>query len=170
MPLSIRPLHPTPTTLAQLQAVLEAAPTYYQRVTGAVATANEAAEVFNNDGLPVGDHTRHTFGFYQGEDLLGVADLLVGWPNARTATLGWLLFPEHLHGQGLGQQAYCLVENHVYATFHTITHMRLSVVETNAAVMPFWRKQGFVPTGEVKPYQEGTITSQAIIFAKELPQ
>jgi hypothetical protein len=46
--------------------------------------------------------------------------------------------------------------------------IRLSVVGANAQVLPFWRKLGFAPTGETKPYRYGNVISEHIVLEKTL--
>jgi hypothetical protein len=49
-----------------------------------------------------------------------------------------------------------------------IQSVRLSVIRTNEQVLPFWKKMGFVETGEVKPYRYAQLTSEVIILEKRL--
>ena len=46
--------------------------------------------------------------------------------------------------------------------------MRVAVVHSDAAVLPFWRQVGFAETGEIKPYVYDTLTWEPIILAKPL--
>jgi uncharacterized DUF497 family protein len=46
--------------------------------------------------------------------------------------------------------------------------MRLAVVKTSNKVLKYWEKMGFHLTGEVKPYSNKLINSEALIMEKEL--
>lgn len=153
--------------MAELQQVLEAAPTYAQAVTGSSAGHADAQSIYTM--LPEGKSykDKFVFGVYQGESMVGCIDLIRGFPEPRTAHVGLLLIAEPYQAQGIGKAAYRLVESEVraWSTCHTV---RLGVVRTNIAVLPFWEGQGFVQTGEVKPYRYRTVASEVLVLAKAL--
>ena len=45
---------------------------------------------------------------------------------------------------------------------------RLGAMRTNERVLPFWKKQRFSPTGEVRSYRYGAVISESIILTKAL--
>jgi RimJ/RimL family protein N-acetyltransferase len=153
--------------IAQMQALLEAAPAYHQRVLGRFAGQAEAQSNFTI--LPPGKtyEDRFVIGFYRDSELIGCASLFRGYPNNKTAHLGLLLFSENHQRSGNGRVAYELIENFV-REWKSVETIRLSVVLTNDTVIPFWKKQGFIETGERKPYQYDELHSEHILFAKQL--
>jgi ribosomal protein S18 acetylase RimI-like enzyme len=99
--------------------------------------------------------------------MVGCIDLIEGYPEPDTATLGLLLIAESFQGQGIGSEAYRATEATVRA-WGTCTKIRLGVVRTNAAVLPFWIRLGFTETGESKPYSCGPVLSEIVILTKTL--
>lgn len=152
-----------------LQAVLEGAPTYYRRISGRDAPANAADEVI--DSLPPGYTRENNWvgGIYlaETEELIGCIDLVRGYPVPETAMVGLLLLAERWQGRGLGEAAYLELERRV-REWPEIRRMRISVLSTNAEVVPFWARLGFLPTGEQKPYENSGVVSVNIVFEKAL--
>jgi len=157
-----------PTEMAELQRVLEGAPVYADRVTGLPPGHSDAENLcmMLPDGKSYDD--KFVYGVYRGTGMVGCADLIRGYPNARTAHIGLLLIAEQYQRQGLGRRAYELLEQIVRA-WGTCEKVRIGVVGTNEDVIPFWSRQGFQPTGEVRPYHYGRITSETFILEKLLP-
>ena len=46
--------------------------------------------------------------------------------------------------------------------------IRLAVIATNREVLPFWERQGFRCTGEIKPWRQEKIASEAILMEKQV--
>lgn len=63
--------------------------------------------------------------------------------------------------------AYRLHEDRI-RNWQGVIRIRLGVVRTNDDVLSFWRKQGFVETGEIKPYRYGKLESKTLILEKGL--
>lgn len=165
--ITVRLLQGEPGEMAELQGVLEAAPTYARLVTGAPPGHADAQSTYS--ALPPGRsyEDKFVFGVYRDGRMVGCADLIRGYPDARTATLGLLLIAEPFQGQGIGRRAYRAIEAHARA-WGTCTRMRIGVVRTNDRAMPFWSKLGFTPSGEVKPYRHANVASQTTVLVKEL--
>lgn len=151
--------------MADLQAVIEAAPTYAQRVTGYPPGSADAQSTAI--ALPEGKthDDKFLYGIYRENELVGCADIIRGYPAPDTAFIGVLLISEAHQGQGVGATAYSLIEAKI-KTWHRIQKIRLGVVRTNEEVLPFWQKMGFHLTGEVKPYQYGELQSETLILEK----
>jgi GNAT superfamily N-acetyltransferase len=166
--IDLRLLTGQPCEMAGLQKALEGAPTYAERVTGHPPGASDAQRLFS--ALPSGlNHdSKYLYGFLvDGPAMVGCADVIRGWPTPSTALIGLLLLDEAYQGHGLGRCTYHLVEAKV-RRWPEIDMLRTSVVRSNAAVLPFWRRMGFAETGEVQPYVYGEITSESVILAKPL--
>jgi GNAT superfamily N-acetyltransferase len=98
---------------------------------------------------------------------LPVAGIVRGYPDSQTAYLGLLLLREDHVRRGIGSAAYRIVESEVRA-WSEIQKIRLAVVATNREVLPFWERQGFQYTGEVKPWRRGKIESEAILLERQV--
>jgi GNAT superfamily N-acetyltransferase len=164
-PVTIRLLVGERSEMAELQRVIEDAPTYAQLVTGVPPGAADAQSTYTI--LPEGKtyEDKFVFGIYCGDEMVGCADLIRGYPDAVTAYLGLLLVSEKHQRQGIGRRAFQLLEECVRG-WRTYDRIRVAVVRTNDGVISFWRRLGFEPTGEIKPYRYGSVVSESILFEK----
>jgi hypothetical protein len=86
-------------------------------------------------------------------------------PN--TALIALLLIDEGHRSIGLGRSTYHLVEAKAQG-WPEIDTLRISVVRCHDPVLPFWRRVGFIETGEVKPYVYDKLVSESIVLTKPL--
>ena len=163
----IRLLRGDPAEMAVLQSVLESAPAYAERVTGAPPGAADAQNILTL--LPEGKsyQDKFVFGIFRGVRVIGCIDLIRGYPRPNTTTLGLLLVAEQHQRAGCGRLAYAQLEQFIRA-WGSCELIRLGVVMTNADVIGFWRKLGFSETGEMRPYRYGSVHSQIAIMEKSL--
>ena len=164
--ISLRLLEGEHEEMAAMQRVLEGAPTYAERITGAPPGAADAQSTYSILPEGKGYEDKFVYGIYQGDEMIGCADVIRAWPRPDTTHLGLLLIAERHQRRGHGRSAYRLIENQVRAW--GAKRLRIGVVGTNEDVLPFWRKLGFVPTGEMKPYKYGPIESHVTVMEKPL--
>ena len=88
-------------------------------------------------------------GFYDGDCLIAVMDLILNYPAADTAFIGLFMTAHDRQGCGLGSRILrdCMARLSA-AGYH---RLRLAVDEGNPQSLAFWTKNGFVLTGEVHP-------------------
>lgn len=153
--------------LDALQIILDRAPKYSLNISGSIEDKNAALDVFN--ALPDNFEYSKKFviGIYITDQLIGVIDLLRGFPNEETAMLGLLLLEEESQGQGFGKKAFEELLLFLKA-WHEIKKIRIGVVTSNSEVLPFWNKLGFVETGIRKPFQNGSVISETMVLEKNL--
>lgn len=153
--------------MAELQRVLEAAPGYAKVVTGADIAPSDAQSIYTT--LPEGKayEDKFVFGVFRGPTMVGCVDLIRGYPDVQTAYLGLILIDERYQGRGVGKAVYRLIEAQVRA-WPECHWLRLGVVRSNIAVLPFWQRLGFVETGELKPYRFRNMVSEVLVLAKPL--
>ena len=84
-------------------------------------------------------------GYYDGDELVALMDLILGFPNEQTAFIG--LFMVHAAQQGRGVGSNIIADALAYLRFLGFTACRLGYVKTNAQSKAFWLKNGFLPTG-----------------------
>jgi GNAT superfamily N-acetyltransferase len=164
--LTLRLLTGQPAEMAALQCVLEAAPAYFQSVTGAPPRGALAQSTFT--ALPP-DKTypdKFVWGFYSGDAMIGCADVIRGYPVRDKALIGLLLLAEPWQRRGLGRVFAALIEQAI-APWSEIVTLRIGVVATNTGALAFWRKQGYVGTGEVNPAASGFV-ADTIVLEKRL--
>jgi len=143
-------------------------PRYAHRITGVPPGQADAQSTYT--ALPEGKtyDDKFVFGIYLGTEMVGCADLIRGYPNPTTALLGLLLVSEARQHHGIGKRAYALLEQFV-RTWETCDCVRIGIVRTNEEVIPFWSKLRFSPSGEVRPYRYGAISSETVILERRLP-
>lgn len=163
---SLRPLGGGVEDQALCQQVFDSAPTYFTLVTGLPPARDAAARDLSE--LPPGcaPESRHIFAVLAGDEVVGVSDVLRGYPDPSAAFLGLLLIAENRQRLGLGSKAYRELE--AVARGWEVARMRLAVVEANARAFGFWERQGFARTGETHPYHRGWVQSTAIVMQKRL--
>jgi RimJ/RimL family protein N-acetyltransferase len=164
--LTLRLLTGQPAELAALQRVLEAAPKYFLTVTGLPPGNAEAQSTFT--ALPQGKSYEDKFiwGLYEGESMIGCADVIRGYPVRDKAVIGLLLLGEPRQGRGLGRAFAALIEQAIGA-WPEIRWLRLGVAAPNTGALAFWRKLGYRETGEVKPAPSG-IVGDVLVMEKPL--
>jgi RimJ/RimL family protein N-acetyltransferase len=162
---TIRELKGDPSEMAELQRVIEEAPTYAQLVTGVPPGRADAQSMYTV--LPEGKsyEDKFVFGIYRGSEMVGCAEMIRGYPDATTAFCGLLLVSEKHRRQGIGRRAFRLLEEFV-RDWRTCSRIRLGIVRANDGVIPFWKRLGFEPTGETRPYRYGSVISETILFEK----
>ena len=163
---TIRLLGGERSEMVELQRVLESVPTYSHRVTGAPAGPADAQSTYSILPEGKGYEDKFVFGVYADTMMVGCADVIRTYPDEMTAHLGVLLIAESHQHRGLGGTAYRQVECYARA-WKRCARMRIGVVQTNAGALTFWRKLGFVESGEVRPYRYGNVKSETIILIKE---
>lgn len=164
--LRLSPITGAPGEMAALQAVLEAAPRYFETITGLPPGAAEAQSTVT--ALPEGKgyDDKFVWALYEDDAMLGCADVIRGWNTREKAIIGLLLLAEQWQGRGLGRAFATLVEQRI-AAWPEITTLRLGVIATNVGALAFWRKLGYRETGEVKP-SEPPFVADIVVLEKPL--
>jgi len=164
--ISLRLLEGEHDEMQRLQRVLDGAPTYAERITGAPPGAADAQSTYSILPEAKGYEDKFVYGIYQGDQMIGCADVIRAWPRPDTTHIGLLLIAEAHQRRGHGRAAYRLIEAQIRAW--GAKRARIGVIGTNADVLPFWRKMGFVATGELKPYKYGPVESHVTVMEKPL--
>jgi len=154
--------------LASLQRVLEAAPSYWMRVSAQLPKSSTAKKVF--DALPEGKAYEDKFvlGIFDSQSkMIGCVDLIRGYPDPKTAMLGLLFIAEPAQGKGYGKQAYNAIEQLVLS-WNGFQKIRIGVVATNGIALPFWKSLGFVESGTRRPHEDNGVVSETIVLEKAI--
>ena len=88
-------------------------------------------------------------GFFSGEQLIAVLDLILGYPDARTAFLGFFMTAAAVQKKGVGSA----IISDIRACCKRLGFARLclAIDEGNPQSEAFWTKNGFRQTGERRP-------------------
>jgi GNAT superfamily N-acetyltransferase len=153
-----------------LQDLIETNPAYAEALTGYPPGPSDALSTLI--GLPPGADLsdKVALGLWDDGELVGFADVLLGYPDAGVASLGLLMIRNDRQGRGLGRHLHDMVvqrvEEHAAAR-----RLRVGVVGTVAAtVEPFFRAVGYEPTAVVKPYRYDHVTSTTAVWERPLPR
>lgn len=127
---------------------------YVQLEQGAVASRDLAAEFFA-DAPPGGDPAENEkLGLFRGNELVGIADLAFGWPEARDAYLGTMILAAGARGLGFGTLFLREVER--LARARHAPRLLLAVLEENPRGRAFWQREGFRIVKTFPPAEIGT--------------
>jgi len=99
--------------------------------------------------LPAGatPEQKYVWGLWANEQLIGCLEVLRGWPHAHHLYIGQLLIAEAHQRQGYGIRSLQMLaeRSRGWAKIH---RWRLAVVESQLAARAFWKRAGFVETGQ----------------------
>jgi uncharacterized protein len=166
---TLRELAGDPEQVAALQRMMERDEGFALRVTGHPPGPADAQStlLFVPEGSAPDDKV--AFGVWADDQLVGVFDLLLRYPDDETLYIGLLQIDRDRQRRGIGAAACQALEREVAARWPWVRRLRLSVVRTNDQVLGFWRRMGFAETGEVRPWRYDKLESEAILMDKRLP-
>lgn len=95
---------------------------------------------------------KYWLGFFQEEDLIALLELVTSYPEDNTAYVGLFMVAADRQGHGLGTQ----LMNQVFAWLKEggFAWVELSYTYGNAQSERFWFKNGFFPTGAIRPMDD----------------
>lgn len=133
---------------APLQALIERCADFIALVEGRAVEPDQAGELL--DALPAGHSfaDKHVLGYYvdRPDELVGVADVLRGYPGASDWWIGMLLFDPAWRGRGLGERA--AAELHDWFRREGAAASWLCVQEQNPGALRFWQRLGYAVVGQ----------------------
>lgn len=88
---------------------------------------------------------KYYIGFFKGERLAAVMDLILSCPNPRTAFIGFFMVSKEEQGKGTGSEI--VNECFRYLQDRGFCFIRLGFAMGNPQSEAFWRKNGFEDTG-----------------------
>ncbi len=161
----MREIRDNPETRDAVARLFDSCKDYFLLVEGCVPSTSHVEDFFNGvpDGLAPQDQMLHAVVLEQ--EWVGVTSVLRGWNRADKCMLGLMLLGPQVRGKGVGSAAISAIEK-IVAAAQPFKVLRVGVVETNVGAVGFWRKMGFVETGEVKSRPE--FVAPIIIFEKNL--
>lgn len=150
-----------------LQDLLESDPDYTVRVTGYPPGPSDALGLLMMRPDSVPESHKVVLGLFDGDELVAAVDLLRGYPAPEYVFIGLVLVQGPRQGSGVGAAAMAAVERYA-GRWPEARRFRLAVVDTNAGVLGFWRRMGFEPTGETRPYRYDHLESTTRLYERDL--
>lgn len=105
--------------------------------------------IFDMNALPPNKDIQDKYyvGYYDGEKLIAVMDLIMNFPDETTAFIGFFMTDVAIQNRGIGSGI--IADLCVYLSQIGISKVRLGWVKDNSQAECFWRKNQFVETGDV---------------------
>ncbi len=156
-----------------LQRVYELSPAYWTMYHLAQAPAGQAARdlaaIEEEPGrMGLGIAAANEPGNPQaGAQLVGLIDFRLRWPDPDTAYLGILLVAEPFQRQGVGGDAWALLEPWL-ADEAGLREVKLGVEQFNPGALRFFQSLGFALTGEAQRIRSGKRMVRLLAMEKEL--
>ncbi len=140
-------------TAADVESVFELSlgnPLFFEHCPPAVTRQSVLDDM---QALPPGmtAETKYYVGFFDGESLVAVLDLILGYPAADTVFIGLFMVQQTRQGRGEGSAIISACLQALAA--QGWQKARLAYAAGNPQSAAFWRKNGFVPTGQTYPRQ-----------------
>ncbi len=120
-------------------------PQYYRYCPPAVSLEGIKADM---QALPEGKSLEDKLylGFWNKDELIAVMDLILEYPDQKTAFIGFFMMNADMQGKGIGSKI--IEESCVYLKEY-FSFVRLGYVRGNTQSESFWMKNGFTPTGVI---------------------
>ncbi len=162
MGIALHVVHNSPEHVSRAQRILESAPNYERLVSGTEVSPNAGEEFFSD--LPPGKtcDDKSTFIVLSDHEEVGLIECIRGWRESGYAHIGLLLIGERHQGVGIGAAAMHELERWIAAAWPETHTLRIGVIENNSAAFAFWKKVGFVDTGERR--DNGFIAPAAVML------
>ena len=96
-------------------------------------------------GITLSD--KYFFGFFEGQELIAVMDLIDGYPKPENAYIGFFMMNQEYQGQQIGSAIIGETTDYLRKTGKTA--IRLAIDKGNPQSSHFWKKNGFKVISEV---------------------
>ena len=138
------------TDIDKIYEMMQGNPQYFQYCPP-MATAQSIADDMNALPPRTTYADKYYIGYFEGEKLVAVMDLILNFPNKETAFIGFFMMNTAYQGKGVGTEIFeeCC-KKLAEENYHFI---RLGFAKGNPQSEAFWIKNGFSRTG-VEDVQE----------------
>ncbi len=148
----VRALHEQ--DIPEIYALFKGNPLYFEHMHSSPSTGRILEDL---RALPPGrtPEDKYYIGFFHADELIAVMDLIGGYPDERTALIGFFMLKQELHGQGIAGAIISDTLKHLKACGYSVA--RLGYVKGNSQSERFWLRNGFTPTGRENRTEDYTI-------------
>lgn len=108
-------------------------------------------------GIPL--EQKYYVGFFQGEVLIAIMDLIDGYPKEDCAYIGFFMMNRSMQGKNIGSQI--IKDVFAYLRLLDFSMCMLGIDKDNPQSNHFWKKNGFEVIREVKQEQGIILVAQA---------
>lgn len=148
----------TENQLEDIYALCQGNPFYFERMKSPVTY-----DSIRNDmtALPPGKEAsdKYYVGFYDGDRLIAIMDIIDGYPEAETAYIGLFMTAADVQGRGVGTQIVSDMLH--YMKQLGFTTAKLGYVKDNPQSEHFWYKNNFAPSGSESVREDYTVIPMA---------
>ena len=116
----------------------------YYRYLGSKPSRKELTDVISEVPEGTDPENKHFVGFYEGDSLIALLDLITGYPEENDAFIGWFIVDADRHRQGIGSSVFADIRAALKA--QGFDHLALACFRENVEARQFWEDQGFVIT------------------------
>ena len=137
-------------------------PQYYEYCPPAVSKESIRADM---QALPPGktEKDKYYIGFWSGEKLVAVMDLILEYPDKKTAFIGFFMMNTDMQGKEVGSG---IIEDACRYLAKKFSYVRLGYVKGNMQSEHFWMKNKFKPTGTVTQTKD----YEVVVMQRTLPE
>ena len=142
----------TESDIPAIQQCAERCVDYTLLVEGRETQPDEAAQFLLDAPDGWDPNSLHKLGVV-GDELVGLLDVVPGYPDADVWYIGLMVLDPKVRGSGFGARLYDRFE--AWAASHGAVRVMLSVIKENEAAHRFWSRIGFQNVRDVEPRQFG---------------
>ena len=99
---------------------------------------------------------KYFIGYYDRDRLVAVMDLIMGFPDDETAFIGFFMTDASVQKTGVG--SVIIEELCAFLRREGISRIQLAWVAENPQAEHFWKKNGFIETGDTHEFDNCTVT------------
>ena len=148
----------TESDISDVYRLCKANTKYYEHIR-TVPTAESLTEVISSLPAGVGMDAKYFVGFYEGDTLIAILDLITGYPEPDDAFIGWFMVDADRQGHGIGSDIFADIRAAMKGQGYD--YLSLGCVKDYPEAISFWNSQGFAPTGEETDNGEYTVVTMA---------
>ena len=135
----------TPAEISDVYGLCKSNQKYYTRLHDA-PTVESLTRIISCVPEGAAGNDKHFVGFYDGEQLVAVLELITGYPESNDAFIGWFMVDAMFQRQGIGSQIFADVRAAVAAQGYD--YLSLFCEKENDTAIAFWKAQGFRETDQ----------------------
>ena len=155
----------TPPDISRLQTLFDRSTDYFEIATGAPPAKDEAARAFVAGPPSKSVDEKRTVGvFDRSDELIGVLDAIVDWPDPGVWAMGMLLLEPASRGSGLGTAVLKAYET--WAGGLGASQFRTAIVSHHERGRRFLEGRGYWCASTVDDYNAGAREATVLFYSK----